>query len=299
MNNLDSSAKNEESKIKEEIKNVLDSAIQETEESVKLKKDNKKGNARCTIISQEILDTKVRLCNELPNAAPQPDTQSIKHKKRRRDVVACGTSEWNVEKIKSVEETEVKQCNKNSKISQSIDEMFDLLEENHQRKLDKKRQDAKRKHEIRMEKQMKKKKQSKKKKKLDEENEDENIPDLGFKNFNPKPILDEPLDEATTAENVERNKLTHLKETANAGQEPVKKLNNREMEIDPDKYLNIKPKYLMTQLPDVTGEGEDALDNSEQEEETHRMMSEAFADDDVVEEFRKEKEEEVRFVGKS
>lgn len=93
--------------------------------------------------------------------------------------------------------------------------------------------------------------------KHEEENEDYS-PNLEFENPQKKPILDSPLEETTSREGAQKsNNLTNLK----------------------------------TQLPNVTTGGDE---DSEQEEQTHRIMSEAFADDDVVEEFRKEKEEEVR-----
>lgn len=123
---------------------------------------------------------------------------------------------------------------------------------------------------------------------VEEETEDYS-PSLEFENPKRKPILDSPLDETTSGENARKDSdLTRLKAIANSVQEPAG--TGHEVEIDPKKYVNIKPKHLKTQLPDVATYGDE---DSEQEEETHRIMSEAFADDDVVEEFRKEKEEEM------
>lgn len=273
---------------------MANSASQRTEESVEVKKENER-NARCTIISEEILlNTRVKLCDKVTNAAPQPNTKSAKRKKRCKNVVACGTSSWVVEEIKPVEEN--KGHNKKSKISQlqSIDEMFDSLKDNFQRKADRQLQEAKKKLKLKSKKKQKQKKKQEQTKEQEEENQDDDdIAHLEFKNFNLKPILDQPLDEATTTENVQQNSPTTLKTIINVEQELVNKSSNWKMEADPDKYRNDKPKYLKTQLPDVIGEGEDALDNNEQEEEMYRLMSEAFANNDVEEEFRKEKEEEV------
>jgi U3 small nucleolar RNA-associated protein 14 len=233
----------------------------------------------------------------------QPNVKNAKGKYVHKNV--CGTSTWDIKEIEHNEETEdqpsrkkSKERNqKKSKISKSIDEMFDLLEENLEHKKDVKLKEIKKKLDRKIEREQKRmdEQREKKKKKRKEENKgDEEIRDLEFKNFNSKPILDQPLDETSMTENVQKKEdLTNFKLTADMERELINKANNRETEIDPDKYLNIKPKYLKTQLPDVTNEGEDVLDNSEQEEETHRIMSEAFADDDVVEEFRKAKEEEV------
>lgn len=124
--------------------------------------------------------------------------------------------------------------------------------------------------------------------KHEEENKDY-LPNLEFEDPKRKPILDSPLEETISRETPQKGSdLTNLKTINNATREPAGI--SYEAEIDPKKYVNIKPKHLKTQLPDVTTGGDE---DSEQEEETHKIMSEAFADDDVVEEFRKEKEEEV------
>lgn len=296
MNNLDNctNRKTEESETKKVSKNLINSANQKIEEPIKTKEDNKKENACCKIVSEQIMEEKeVRSCKKATSNALETDTKNAKRKKPCNN--AYPTSVRDIEQIQSNEETKDKRCNKKSKICelQSIDEIFDSLEENLQHKVDLKLQRAKKKLEINSKKQQEKMKKQGKKKKKEDNKDNEDIPDLEFKNFEPRPILDQPLDETTTTENVQKDNLTNLKATVNIEQELVNKSSNRETEIDPDKYLNIKPKYLKTQLPDVTDEGEYALDNNEQEEETHKIMSEAFADDDVVEEFRKEKEEEV------
>ncbi|XP_077274940.1 U3 small nucleolar RNA-associated protein 14 homolog A-like isoform X1 [Temnothorax americanus] len=129
------------------------------------------------------------------------------------------------------------------------------------------------------------------KQKEDEEKNEDYSPNLEFENPKRKPILDSPLEETTSRENAQKNSnLTSLKTIANnTTQEPAGI--SHEAEIDPKKYVNIKPKHLKTQLPDLTTGGDE---DSEQEEETRKIMSEAFADDDVVEEFRKEQEEEMK-----
>ncbi|KAL0105032.1 hypothetical protein PUN28_016570 [Cardiocondyla obscurior] len=133
-------------------------------------------------------------------------------------------------------------------------------------------------------------KTNKKVKKQEEENEDYS-PSLEFENPKHKPILDSPLEETTCGKNTQKaSNRTSLQNKLNSTSQESIGI-NQDIEIDPKKYLNIKPKHLKTQLPDVTTAGDD---DSEQEEETHKIMSEAFADDDVVEEFRKEKEEEMK-----
>lgn len=189
------------------------------------------------------------------------------------------TSEWQIEECKT-EETESKLCNKKYR-SQDINEIFDSMEEKLKHKVDLRLQNVKNKFKI------KNNVEKQKKEKKEKENEDD-LSKLEFKNTKQKPILDCPLEETISRENAQTDKdLTSLK-TASAEQEPTN--NSHAVEIDPTKYLNMKPRYLRTQIPDiVTGEEE----NCDQEEEMHKIMSEAFADDNVVEEFRKEQEEEV------
>jgi len=273
----------------EKNENVINSNNQKIQEIVNIKKDDKKGNgnARCIIVSEELLERKVKLCKKVTSNALQANVKNAKDKYIHNNT--CGTSAWDVEGLEHDKETEDKHYRKTSK---NIDEMFDSLEENLEHKRDAKLQKAKKELERKIKRKQKRLNEQEKKKRKEDNEDEKKIRDLEFKNLNPKPILDQPLDEITMSKNMQKKEdLTNLKMTADIEQELVNK--NRQSEIDPDKYLNIKPKYLKTQLPDVTNEGEDVLDNSEQEEETHKIMSEAFADDDVVEEFRKEKEEEV------
>lgn len=203
--------------------------------------------------------------------------------KSENPCAAFATSVWQVKELNN--ET-IKECNNKSKVCnkkyklQNIDEIFDSMEEKLKHKVDLKLQKVKKKLKIK----------SDVKKHDEEEKEDEDdLLNLEFKNSKQKPILDCPLEETTSRENMQVKDLMNSKTIANTEkQEPIS--NNHEVEIDPKKYLTIKPKYLKTQLPDVaTGEEE----NSEDEEKMHKIMSEAFADDDVVEEFRKEQEEEM------
>lgn len=191
----------------------------------------------------------------------------------------CGTigatSEWHVEDYN--DETESKLCNKKYR-SQDINEIFDSMEEKLKHKVGLKLQKIKNKYNIKNNVEMEEEEKK--------ENEDD-LSNLEFENKQ-KPILDCPLEETTSRENMQADKNLMSLKTPNIEQESTK--NSHEVEIDPKKYLNMKPRYLRTQVPDiVTGEE----GNSEQEEEMHKIMSEAFADDDVVEEFRKEQEEEV------
>ncbi|XP_011315406.1 U3 small nucleolar RNA-associated protein 14 homolog C [Fopius arisanus] len=107
--------------------------------------------------------------------------------------------------------------------------------------------------------------------------------DLSFKRTKFRPDIDEAMDEtlgdeATTEDN--RNPIVEASHV------------RRESEIDPTKFISVKPKHLKTQLPDEIGEG--AMDDSDEDEDQRNIISEAFAEDDVVEEFRKDKENEIK-----
>lgn len=139
---------------------------------------------------------------------------------------------------------------------------------------------------------VKNKTKKRKKPEKDEEEEDDYFPDLEFANTKRKVTFDEPLEETTGKDSAQNDRyLTNVKITKNLEEEVTKKAKKKEAEIDPNKYLNIKPKYLHTQLPDIATGEEEENSEPDDDEERRKIMSEAFADDDVVEEFRKEKEE--------
>ncbi|XP_078039041.1 U3 small nucleolar RNA-associated protein 14 homolog A isoform X2 [Augochlora pura] len=123
---------------------------------------------------------------------------------------------------------------------------------------------------------------------------------LQMQNENKRLVIDLPLQENTDRIDVESNaNLENAKDIAHSNNLFVNKpntntVNKSAKEIDPSKYINVKPKHLYTDLPaDITG-GDDVLDDSENENEKQNVISEAFADDDVVDEFRKEKQEKAK-----
>lgn len=259
------------------MKSDLQGKLEEPKESSLKKKGdknkNKKESIKCTVISDEIMPKKkkVKICDE----------KTEDKVKNKRDTKAASTKHVELQCDK---ETNFK-TSKTPKVK-NIDDMFDSVTENIKCKVDYKIQKMKKKLETES------KVNKRKKKEEDKKNEDDTM-NLEFKEAKQKPILDLPLEEATSKENSQQQDLMSLKTIANTEHEFAEKTDTHAAEIDPQKYLKIKPKYLKTQMPDLDTGGEDVLDDSEQEEETHRIMSEAFADDDVVEEFRKEKEEEV------
>nr|CAD7572160.1 unnamed protein product [Timema californicum] len=77
--------------------------------------------------------------------------------------------------------------------------------------------------------------------------------------------------------------------------EKERSVENRNLVIDPNDYLKIKPKYLRSEHPDLSTRGDEGIDDEEDEEEMKRynIVSEAFADDNVVADFSQEKKEAV------
>lgn len=178
-------------------------------------------------------------------------------------------------KINSVENSAVK--NK-VKIGELFDDMEEKLKEKVGKKLKKLKVDLKVKDEN----------------KTEERNSesDNECPSLKMKQMHVRPDLDEELVEQPCdkfqedeSSNVSLSKIVAESRVQEEVQEPP--VDN----IDPNKFIAMKPRHLQTELPDMVTRDE-AIDDSE-DESTERQMTitEAFAEDDVVAEFRKEKEE--------
>lgn len=66
------------------------------------------------------------------------------------------------------------------------------------------------------------------------------------------------------------------------------------VEVDPTKFLQVKQTSLKSQVPDLQGAADEALDDDEGEDEQAVTIAEAFADDDVISAFREEKKAQVK-----
>jgi U3 small nucleolar RNA-associated protein 14 len=113
-------------------------------------------------------------------------------------------------------------------------------------------------------------------------------PSLKLKQVNVQADLDEELVERphdghqeTESSNVDLNKIVAESRLQEEKQESS--VDN----IDPNKFIAMKPKHLQTELPDIVTGGDDAIDDNEDDIVDRQMtITEAFADDDVVAEFR-------------
>ncbi|XP_076753011.1 U3 small nucleolar RNA-associated protein 14 homolog A [Xylocopa sonorina] len=196
------------------------------------------------------------------------------------------TSNWNVE---SVENTDIKKgINNCMSNEEKINKIFDFAEEKIQDKIKSK---LKR---VTLNSNNHNKVKGKKRNK-NVEYEKDNFDGLKIQTRKQKPILNIPLNESVNKNNIDLDtEIENTKRVKFDNTLSIHKSDTSKVEIDPNKYINVKPKHLNTDLPaDITG-GDEVLDDSENEEERRNVVSEAFADDDVVEDFRKEKEEEVK-----
>lgn len=227
--------------------------------------------------------------NKISKRKVSDDKNNTKAKLRKKDVnTTSATSVWNVESIQTDNVSNVFDfSNRDIPNDEKINKMFDIMEEEIEAQIKSKleRVNTSETHD-----KVLNKRNIKNNVRFEESDE---FDGLEIQARNRKPILDTPLDEGTKDNSAELNVSLRSVKNMERNILSVTKSDISKTEIDPNKYMNVKPKHLYTDLPaDITG-GDDALDDIDDEEEKHNVISEAFADDDVVEEFRKEKQEEV------
>lgn len=216
----------------------------------------------------------------------EASNKSAKLQKKNLNKIRA-TSAWNVESVENDDAQNVSDLSKlNIPNNDQISKMFDMAEEKMQDRIKSKFERVAEKYN-----KVTKKQKMKKSVQFEEVNE---FDGLEMQATNHRPILDAALDERVNDSSLDLNaESNYARSTEFNNNLPPRQSDASKTEIDPNKYINVKPKHLNTALPaDITG-GDDALDDSENEDEKHNVISEAFADDDVVEEFRKEKREEV------
>ncbi|KAE8746197.1 hypothetical protein FOCC_FOCC007069 [Frankliniella occidentalis] len=101
--------------------------------------------------------------------------------------------------------------------------------------------------------------------------------------------LDEKLDEGSTTNGDFVSELTEKIQLAKSNLSNDKPSTSGVPELDPNKFMKTGPIKLRTALPDEITGGDEALDDSDHEggeKEKQLTISEAFADDDVVADFR-------------
>ncbi|KOC63956.1 U3 small nucleolar RNA-associated protein 14 like protein A [Habropoda laboriosa] len=229
------------------------------------------------------------LCNSIAKKTVsnnnRKSNKNVKLQKKNLNNITA-TSSWNVELVENTNVQHViNSLTFNSPNSEKIDKIFNFMEEKIQDQIKSKLE-----HVTQNYGRIKKKRKSKylifK---------EDNFDGLEIQAKKQKPILNSSLTESVNEYSSELN--NELKNTEYVKYDNTlftHKLNSSKIEIDPSKYINVKPKQLNTDLPVDITDGDEVLDDNEDEEERRNIVSEAFADDDVVEEFRKEKEEKAQ-----
>lgn len=209
---------------------------------------------------------------------------SIKKKSDKASTKLIATTNWIVESIS--DNDQIKVCtNSKTKPSQDILTAFDSLEDNIAGKVEKKLKQL-RKNIEKLERTKPNKVENTKEKK-----ESHNLEYFKMKNQKIKAIIDEELIE-TASKDVEDSKGFNkpLSEMIKTVQVKTSQ-ENTDSNIDPSRFIAVKPKYLNTALPGGANDY-DLLDDDEQVVPKVNI-EEVFEEDDVVDSFRQEKEDEI------
>ncbi|XP_045500648.1 U3 small nucleolar RNA-associated protein 14 homolog A [Colias croceus] len=186
------------------------------------------------------------------------------------------TTTWVVEEINSDSKTQTR----NTDVSKVFEKLENKIAIQVDKKLEKLRQQIK---------QLEKTPKSSKIGKLKKDAKD-NLESLQFKKKHQKPIIDEELIETdkNNAEDVPLENKIPIKLIKSSETQPETKANS---DIDPNRFIEVKPKYLNTAVP----QGENDLDELDDDEQIVPKVDieEVFEEDDVVASFRQEKQDEI------
>lgn len=265
------------------INAVLDNSEEKSSEDItsyeecnKRKRTNKKANT--------VSENNARNDGEPQTKKSKNFLGNTSKEKGEKATKLVATSNWIVESITDNDQTKVSTKSK-TKVPQDILKAFDFLEDAVTHKVEKKLQ------------KLRKNIEKLEKSKLNEignTKEKKEFNDLEYfkmKNQKIKAIIDEELIETAT-QNLEDSKHLSkpLSEVIKISQVTTSQKNNNS-NIDPSRFIEVKPKYLNTALPG--GENDyDLLDDDEQVVPKVNI-EEVFEEDDVVDSFRQEKEDEI------
>ncbi|XP_058446563.1 U3 small nucleolar RNA-associated protein 14 homolog A [Malaya genurostris] len=112
--------------------------------------------------------------------------------------------------------------------------------------------------------------------------------DLSFKKKATLADADFELDESTTGNGT--NSVEKPNVTRAATDPPTASAN--EVSIDPQKIIQMKPKHLLSAIPDFATNGDGLSDEEDPYQKQKLTIAEAFEDDDIVADFEQEKQEE-------
>lgn len=206
------------------------------------------------------------------NDTIEMDLNISKSSKKRKSV--C-TSSWIV--------TDINKKLVNGTEQDSIDTLFDNMEDDIQSEIVKKLNNLRNKFD---------KQHINNTTKHDSDSDQEYVPDLSFKVNKKRPVIDMELDETTgtnhSAGTIDFNHLKKQSDSVNTN-----KVSTIDAEsIDPNKFINLKPKRLLNQAPDMEISDE-MLDDDQEKENRQAIVAEAFEEDDIVSDFQKEKQDAI------
>ncbi|XP_061719328.1 U3 small nucleolar RNA-associated protein 14 homolog C [Cydia pomonella] len=234
-------------------------------------KITKQNDNQPTIIEQNSKKSKpVKRKNQVNNTISSKKTKT-----------AVATSSWSVEPINIAPETKTKKANSD------VTEAFEVLEKNIANKvaskINKLKKDIKN-----LEKVTKKSKKNETK-----QEERDNLDYLKLKKQKVKPVIDEELIEtaANAPEDVQASNKP-LSDIVKIAQSDVPVEETVDANIDPTRFIQAKPKYLNSIVPEGEG-GHDLLDDDDEQVVPKVNIEEVFEEDDVVDSFRQEKEDEI------
>ncbi|CAG9792307.1 unnamed protein product [Diatraea saccharalis] len=122
------------------------------------------------------------------------------------------------------------------------------------------------------------------------EKEYDSFENLKFKNQKLKAIIDEELIETdNSTKNKDSDNVKDASKVLETIQHNVQE--NTTSDIDPNRFIEVKPKYLNTALPNLENDN-DELDDDQVVPKVN--IEEVFEEDDIVASFRQEKEEEAK-----
>ncbi|XP_033229808.1 U3 small nucleolar RNA-associated protein 14 homolog A [Belonocnema kinseyi] len=207
--------------------------------------------------------------------------KGVNNKKRKLDA----TSSWTVSNLDNSEHSSE---NKSNKID--IDDVFDSMHDTIKYKVERKIKNIRRENKLNV-------RGTRNEADNNEgEVEDNYFDKLQWKQSKLKSIIDQPLNEVIDKRDASLKSVA-IQKTLNSSNQEIKiQLHEspQEVRIDPNAFKSVKTKQLKTQIPDVNKAECEALDDDDEEPDGYELMNEAFSHEDVVEDFRKEKEEVVK-----
>ncbi|XP_047992221.1 LOW QUALITY PROTEIN: U3 small nucleolar RNA-associated protein 14 homolog B [Leguminivora glycinivorella] len=199
----------------------------------------------------------------------------------KKTKTAVATSNWSVEPVNVVPEKKTK------KAKADVSEAFEVLEKNIANKvaskINKLKKDIKNLERA-----------TKESKKVENKQEErDNLEYLKLKKQKVKAVIDEELIEtASKAPEDVQGSNKPISDIVKTAQSDLPVQENVDANIDPTRFIQAKPKYLNSVVPEGEA-GHDLLDDDDEQVVPKVNIEEVFEEDDVVDSFRQEKEDEI------